>query len=326
MSFFDKIKAGLQTAKNRVTGDYGKVTLTLDKETVEPGDKVAATIEVCANDQFKANKILIYVNGEERRELDEKINAEECGICAANESTLHLEISASKAFELEPGQSMTFHSEFEVPPNCQPTFHGKHITHKLTAEAVVDIPWGVGLRDAKGVTVAEERQDSHPAKMERRNASCNCQLSVSEVAPVPGMPFKANLTLNPLMPFKLGGVVVKCASLETVRADIVQQLHRHRAEEVEIPREDRMVPVEVWKTENQFLAGASTTESPLELELQLILPKNCAPTYRGVEAKHQILLQFEIDFEEQQSITFQQELFVYPGDFGGPEEMLCREV
>lgn len=327
MSFFDKLKTGLQTAKNRVTGEYGKVFLTLDTELVRPGDTVTAMIEVKAQDQFSANGILIHLKAEEKREIDETLeDTREIAICRAKETTLELEFEVTEKFELAPGESRIFKKEFEVPKTCEFSFKGRYISHTLTVRAVVDVPWGVALKSEKELPVGGLAVEPHPLKLQHRNLVLDSSLVISDGAPSAAKPCTVNLKMKPLTRFRLAQVEVRLRSVESMRADVIQLKYQHRTDEDEIPREDRMISVVIWESKTSWLAGTEMETADQALTLEMTLPADCKPTYRGREARHQVLIEVELQLDGHENVTFKQELFVHPSQGVGPPQLVWNQL
>lgn len=154
MAFFDKLKSGLKSVTDRVTGNYGKLTLELDKGLCLPGDPVKVKVHLESTGELKVTNVVLSLRGTERlsvrKQLDHRTSVE------ASDSEVSLTqdvVLEATAFELEAGQSRDFEHTFTLPVDLLPSYKGQHLTHQIEVSARADVPWGVDLTAQQDLNV-----------------------------------------------------------------------------------------------------------------------------------------------------------------------------
>jgi hypothetical protein len=146
MAFLDKLKSGLKSVTDRVTGNYGKVTLELDKTRCLPGDPVTAKVHLESTGDLKISNIVLSLQGTERLSIRKQLDHRTSVEAAQSESTLNQDIVLEgSAFELKSGESKDFEHTLTLPADLLPSYKGKYLCHQVEVSVRVDVPWGVDL-------------------------------------------------------------------------------------------------------------------------------------------------------------------------------------
>lgn len=326
MSFFDKLKSGLQTAKERLTGGHGELKLTLDKAEAAPGETVTATVTLAATVDLSVNKVRLYVVGKEVREIQKDLDAEFRAQGRGSTRTAELMFPLSAAFDLKEGARKRFKHEIVIPDNLQFSYKGPHVSHDYEVVATADFAWAVELKDNKPFKVTGAATDDPPAVTKCTSPNCPAVLEVVQPSPIPGDLCSMKLTLGTHEKSAMHEVLVTIKSTEYVKAEIYKRRlpGSSRTDEPEAI-EERMQPEVLWEETTSQSLGGAPLEEERKLNLDFIIPESCLPTYHGRGAKHDVMMTVEIRFEDQfkekKAIKMNQELRVKPGLGDGPSKM-----
>lgn len=156
MGFFDAIKDGAKKLADKVTGGYGKIEFTIDKEVLRPGEDVSFTILVTATGELKAKRVLVNLDGTEHTRVEFEVTKPD-GTKGTDwkvfTETRHQEYEVHGPLDMTEGQSETITGKITLPQDCQPTYHGKFTNHDWTLEADVDVPMGKDPKQTKNIVV-----------------------------------------------------------------------------------------------------------------------------------------------------------------------------
>ena len=156
MGFFDAIKDGAKKLADRVTGGYGKIEFSIDKDVLKPGEQISFTMQVTATGELKAKRVLVNIDGTENVRVETEVKKPD-GTTEREWKTFteirHHEFEVHGPLDMKEGQSQTITGTVSIPSDCQPTFQGKYTQHQWTVEADVDVPMGKDLKVIKNITV-----------------------------------------------------------------------------------------------------------------------------------------------------------------------------
>jgi uncharacterized membrane protein len=156
MGFFDSLKEGAKKLADRVTGGYGKIEFSLDRQEVRPGEELPFTINVSATGELKAKRVLIHLRGEENTRVEIEVQ-EPDGTRRSDWRTFtnnrEEELEVHGALEMKEGESKAITGSVKIPADCQPTYRGVLTQHEWVIEADVDVPMGRDLKEQKKIYV-----------------------------------------------------------------------------------------------------------------------------------------------------------------------------
>jgi len=156
MGFFDALKEGAKKLTDRVTGGYGKIEFTIDRQEVKPGEELPYTIHVSATGELKAKRVLLHLRGEETTSVEVEIEDPD-GTKRTDwrNFTNHREeeFEVHGSLEMKEGETKEISGKITIPADCQPTYRGVATQHEWTLEADVDVPMGKDLKEQKKIIV-----------------------------------------------------------------------------------------------------------------------------------------------------------------------------
>lgn len=327
MSFFDKLKSGLQTAKERLTGEHGELTLTLDKEQAGPGETVLAKVQLKANVDLTISRVKIYMLGEETRELAKDLNPEFRASTKGTRRTAELVYPVGgNNKELKVGASEFFRQEFTLPKDFELTYEGPHVSHSYEIVAIVEFAWAVNLEARKPFKVVGSDSEPVAASSEDNNPLCPAKLKLSNTTPTPGDLCSMQLMIKPAEKAKLHKLVVEFKSAEVLKVDIFKRpLPGSSKPPDEYPVEQRSLPEVLWEESTSQALENIPAGEVTKFNLDYIIPETCLPTYHGKDVKHEVTLTAKVllidQFNEKKTVRLTQELKVKPDQGDGPAKI-----
>ncbi len=334
MSFFDKlnldklnidkIKAGFQTAKERLTGEHGEITLSLDCDEAGPGEQVTATIDLKANVDFTINKVRLMLIGEETLEMKKDLDAEFRAEASGTLRTEELVEDVCGALELKEGDLERLQHTLTIPPEFQFSYQGEHCTHRYEIICVVDVAWAVDLKAQKPFKVLGAPPPTKDGRLTSESPLCKALLEIAPTSLIPGDLSSMKLRMRPSDKVRMEQVVVTFTSTEFVRAEIhKRRLPGSTRPEEEGPAETKMLPLVHWEETTSEPLPPSGAE--LATSLDFIIPENCLPTYDGKAGAHKVVMKVGIEledqFKEKKTVGLTQDLIIGPAAGDGPAKM-----
>jgi hypothetical protein len=365
MSLFGKITSGLKNIANKVTGGYGEVVLTLEKDQYSPGDTVKGKVKVTAIEALKITKITAKLSGLERGQYSEtydpdhheRLVADGSGryhdsfhhiqaTASIHEKTHEHEVDLCGEAELEAGQVEEYDFVFSLPADLPVSYQGKHLSHVTTISVEVDIPWGVDLRTSQVLNVVSDpkaQSGGDTLKTAQQNLVCQAILTVAPVSLYPGDKLQWALRLAPSQPFTVRTVAVGLRSAEVLRARLSHRgpdpnpssenqddTSRSEPATIEIRSEEREIEILLERRSEERLVGQHlSSETVLRGDAQI--PEDFAMGYQGRQGRHRVSLVVVVEPENGDPLIFRQDLAVHSrGDriefkVGTPEVLKAKD-
>lgn len=154
MSLFDKVKAGLKQAADRVTGAYGEIEIAVPAGVVS-GTPFTAAIRLTTTAAVHVQTLRLRLEEFEHSDFtdysertDEKGEVwEQRASAKFYEERCLGEFVLAQELKLEAGGSWEGSQELTVPSTARPTYDGRWFRHGFKLEVVAVIPWGVDLQE-----------------------------------------------------------------------------------------------------------------------------------------------------------------------------------
>ena len=328
MSLFGKMKAGLKSVTNRVTGGYGELTLELDREDYYPGDVVKARAKLHANDELKVTKITANLQGHisARYKGDDHNEDGEPIKQSASYSDYSFKFDSDLCGEtvLQPEEEKEFEIEIPLPDDLPISIDGDNIKNSYLMRVSVDVPWGKDINQSKKVEVLARTEDQSFERSER-NSVCEAVLNLPSTVVKPGADLAYSLTVTPDSSLALEEVKIyllasefmpgKVALLEDAREfrrrsqeDDTRELEEEDME-VLLDWEDEVLDITVGDAEDTAWQGKQLSAAET-LNRSITIPQDFAPTFRHDQVRHKVTLYVHLVFESDETIEFAKEITV----------------
>lgn len=335
MGLFDKMKSGLQSVANRVTGGYGELSIDFHRSTYFPGQKVEARIVLKALEALKVSKITVAVQGYESLNFHDSTWGPDLeASCRHYESTLDAKREIAGEFELAAGESREFLYELGLSKDLSPSCEAEHLKSVYTLKVEVDIPWGVDLRKSENIPVIALPRFLSEIGVGRGNSACQAQLKVKDTAN-PGEPLTWNLALKALEPVLVKRVTAKLLSMESFQAELnrkienpkyAQELARRQAQqghpsnEPTQPMTEQQFTYETFQERIEVTAREHSEAQQDQARLEvgkvhsitgtLTVPEDFPLTYQRAQLEHRVVLHIEVELAERPSLEFREEILL----------------
>ena len=335
MGLLDKMKSGLQSVANRVTGGYGEVSIEFHRSTYFPGQKVEARIVVKAVEALKVTKITVDVQGSESLSFHDPTHGPDLeASCRHYESTLDAKREIAGEFELAAGESREFLYELGLSKDLSPSCGAEHLKSVYTLKVEVDIPWGVDLRKSEDIQVIALPRFLSEIGVGRGNAACQAQLKVKDSAS-PGEQLSWNLALKALETVLVKRVTAKLLSMESFEAELTrktenpkyaQEQARRQAQQGHPNSEQNQQMTEQQFTYETFHERIEVTarehseahQDQVRIEAgkvhpitgTLTVPEDFPLTYQRGQLEHRVVLCIVVEIAERPSLEFREEIFL----------------
>ena len=216
MGFFDKLKAGVKSLADRVTGGYGKITCTIKNPgDFRAGQKITLDILIESNGDLKMDNVKLLLRGDETTDLEDE-EAFEKFRCRHSEETLRKDCLIAPGFQLPAGETKSYTYEVELPADLKPTFAGRNIRNHYTLQARAAIPWGVDLVDTLDLKIVPLEQPIHQHRF--REASPFLTISVDCDTARLGQPWRHSIVLSAQRDLKVVRFSASLVAVETFQA------------------------------------------------------------------------------------------------------------
>ncbi len=154
MSLFDKVKAGLKRATDRVTGAYGEIEIAVP-EGVVSGTPFTAAIRLSTTAAVHVQTLRLRLEEFEHADFtDYSERTDEAGEVWEQRAAAQFyeerclgEFVLAQELKLEAGGSWETSQELTVPSSARPTYDGRWFRHGFKLEVVAEIPWGADLQE-----------------------------------------------------------------------------------------------------------------------------------------------------------------------------------
>ena len=339
MSFLNRMKAGLKSVANRVTGGYGELTIELDKAGYRAGETLKARILLSATEELKVTNITVHAQGVASASYSEQLQDERGRPihtqCNYSDYTLKEESEICGEMELAQGESKSFEYEVKLPESLPATYAGENIRNTYYLKVHVDIPWGVDLRETEEfeIQVTPRASESDEIRVQRRERLCGAELFLPSGRVKPGEYLDYELLLKPRDSMEIKKVTIGLRSLETMPGKAgrdCEQTHGlqrapqfrdepylepercHHQTEGDTPKlhwTDEQLDVslkyqeeELW--ENHHLSGEEV------LKEQVRIPEEYGTSFRYGDLEHRIVLVVKVELNDRESILFEQDVVV----------------
>jgi hypothetical protein len=320
MSFFGKMKAGLKSVADRVTGGYGEVDVWGVRDPIYPGQTLAAWVTVLAKDELKFSRLVVKLEAVERGQFSGQREEGWQASFSPSKTTLKKEVELCGETVLAAGESKDFAIRIEVPADALASFDGKHLDHEYQLSAVVDIPWGADLKDTEPVQVL-----AHPAqRLQQAPASvtdprCNVVLKLLDDTADPGGSINYQLIINPgSQSCGVKNVQMHLRCLEVLEAELTRRSPSQMSDDAspDGPSEPAQVekrkgPVEVVVGEASYrLMEGKPLTSPELLMNHAPVPETFGHGYWGQNGHCRAIVEAVVHLDSGPPILLHQEFFV----------------
>lgn len=334
MGLFDKMKAGIKSVTNRVTGDYGQVSLELDQESYGPGDTIRGKVHVSATDDLKVTKIIVVAEGlatarlsesddyELYNELYDDLTRRECSL---SDYTLSKTIEVAPEMELKAGESKDYDFAIPLPKDLPASFEGKYIKNSYYVKVNVDVPWGVDLNKSVPFQFySSSFNDTYSAGLQHGLLHANLSLSQTAIKPGTALPFVLKLESRDQV--TLNTITAKLVSVETVPGRVGEEIDdgssRDRDDDNNPGPNAGSGPNIVWQEQQiellnkeyqqtvrsrQSLSGAQSIEESFQV------PGDLPVSFQHGSMSHRVLFEVVLEFEDESTAEFQHTLRVTRG-------------
>lgn len=333
MGLFDKMKAGIKSVTNRVTGDYGQVTLELDQESYGPGDTIRGKIHVSATDDLKVTKIVVVGEGLATARLSESDDYELYDElyddltrreCSHSDRTFSNTTEVASEMELKAGESRDYDFAIPLPKDLPASFEGKYIKNSYNVRVNVDVPWGVDLNKSVPFQFYSTcSNDSYSAGLQHGLLHANLSLSQTAITPGTALPFV--LKLEPRDQVTVESITAKLISVESVPGRVGEETddedRRDRDDDSNDPNSNSG-PNIVWQEQQiellnkeyqQTVRGRQSLSGSQTINESFQVPGDLPASFQHGSMSHRVLFEVVLEFEDESTAEFQHTLMVTRG-------------
>ena len=313
MSLFGKMKAGLKSVTNRVTGGYGEVSIETDGVVFHPGGEAKAKVVVTAKEDLKATKITARLHTVEGAKFNDDYKENLHAAVFNHRATFEEVLELCGELEMNAGEVREFDAVFQLPEDLQPTMQGKYVTHVCTLSVEVDIPWGVDLRKQTELFVTPPKIDKRtPLKLVQQNRNCKVLLDVPNARVDIGDTLQFNLFLCPLQKIFVESVEIGIQAVEIMDAELTFRQpnpdYDGEGEQIQVLSKERgEIELVTYEDFDIFLERKEVTEN-IPLFNTLSVPEAVAGSYRGEDVHCRVYIVARINIEGCETLELRDEI------------------
>lgn len=308
MSFFDKVKSGLKSVSDRVTGDYGSVALELKRDTFEIGEEIEAHIQLVAKGDLKVTKVLLMLEGIEKLDVDEDLENDERAKATTSTITHQTEIEVLGETELPAGTNRWLTANLAIPAEVYPSCQGRHFQYSWRCKVRVDVPWGVDLWDETEITLTHTAPWEQEAVEDISGSGSELKVGAKIYAGDIGLEtgcISLAAMVQGLTQTVAEQFAVELRMVETIECTVT------RGQGEEATRETRWVPFVVGRSQRVLQKSLALEPGEAKLSMgTLRFPEEAGLTYSGERARAQLIYVAEGRSSTGETVTAEYEFTV----------------